>query len=102
MFNKCLFKKSIKLENNSNSLVVNINDNFNYKNIINILNNSIIDEKYLVKIFNSLKYVYFIDNTMYKNTSIDYISWINQDGKEVLKLENKFKAPNNHYYEFIL
>ncbi len=45
--------------------------------------------------------MHFIDN---KNTcmSNDYISWIDQSKKEVLRIHNKYKAKNKHYYEFAL
>ena len=81
------------------STTIENNYDFNYENIKIILENSIIDKKYS-KIIDDLKYVYFIENV--KNTSINYISWINQKGEELIRINNKYKAPNNHYYEFKL
>ncbi len=47
----------------------------------------------------TLKYVHFIDNKRHQETSIDYICWFTQD-KKFIKINNEYKAPNNHYYEF--
>ena len=85
-----------------NSKIMQNNYEFNYENIRIILNYSIIDKKYLKKMIDDLKDVHFIDNTIYKNKSINYICWINQKGEEVVRINNKYKAPNNHYYEFIV
>ena len=70
---------------------------FNYKHIKMLLDNPIIDKKYLQIMMHHLSGVYFPTNT--KNTSINYICWVDQSGKEILRINNKYKAPNNYYYE---
>lgn len=88
-------------DNKSSVYNIKCDDDFNMLNIIGILNDSIIDEKYKQRIKEQLCNVHFIDN---KNTciSIDYILWIDQSKKEVLRIHDKYKAKNKHYYEFTL
>ncbi len=101
-----MFKRLIKIEptdEDINSIVININEDFNYKNIVNSINKLSIDEKYKEKIIDNLKnHVYFIDNQLNKKTSIDYICWKNEENNILIKINNIYKALNKHYYEFKL
>lgn len=91
-------------ENNEDNetLVINIDEEYNYENIVKNIKNLKIENEYELQMIKHLKDVNFIDNKKYINTSINYISWITKDEKVYMKICNGYKAKYTHYYEFKL
>lgn len=100
MYNMFQHKKFKIMPYDSDSNGINFSDEFNYENIVKFLNKINIDKKYLNKMIDNLKYVKFIKDEKY--LSINYIRWIDSDGKEILKLYNRYKGFTYCYYEFEL
>lgn len=93
--------KIVPSDEDINSIVININTDFSYSNIVKTINNLLtIDEKYIKQMTAGLKEVYFIDNKIHKGTSIDYICWKNEENNILVKINNVYKAKNKHHYEF--
>lgn len=76
-----------------------LDDEFIYENVVEYLNKTKIDKKYLPIMIDHLNYVYFKNSTS-KYGSIDYICWTDKKGKEILKIYNRYKGLINCYYTF--
>lgn len=76
-----------------------IDDEFIYENVVKYLNKVKINKKYLPVMIDHLNYVYF-QNPTSKYGSIDYICWTDKNGKEILKICNKYEGLINCCYTF--